>query len=161
MIPQMIVTDREVIAHLTAMPQRVHDALVHKVDALRLQLETLIKQKLSGTVLAVKSGALRNSIFSGVEDDPTSVTGFAKQSGDVKYGAIQEFGGKTSPHDIVPVKAQALAFVMGGKQVFAKIVHHPGSVIPEHSYMRSSLADMAPQIEMGLKEAVLEGLGAK
>ena len=33
----------------------------------------------------------------------------------------------TGPHDIFPVNKQSLAFKVGGKTVFAKKVHHPGS----------------------------------
>lgn len=144
-------------ARLGAMPEKVHGALVRKVTALRLQLEAKIKGKLSGEVLNVRTGALRRSIFSETLDESTSVFGRAASSGDVKYAGIHEFGGKTPAHDIVPVKAQALAFMMGGKQVFAKTVHHPGSVMPERSFMRSSLGDMADEIVTGLKAAVGEG----
>ena len=70
------------------------------------------------------------------------------------YADIQEYGGRTSPHDIVPVKAQALRFMMEGKTVFAKIVHHPGSLIPERSYLRSALSDMQNQIVSELEQAV-------
>jgi hypothetical protein len=66
-------------------------------------------------------------------------------------------GGHTAAHDIVPTKAEALAFMMGGQQVFAKIVHHPGSRIPERSFMRSGLFDMADEIVAGIRAAALEG----
>ncbi len=33
----------------------------------------------------------------------------------------------TRPHIIRPVRAQALRFTVGGRVVFAKIVHHPGT----------------------------------
>ena len=42
--------------------------------------------------------------------------------------------------------------------VFARIVHHPGSHIPERSYLRSSLAEMADQIETEMKAAVIDAL---
>ena len=45
--------------------------------------------------------------------------------GDVKYAAIQEYGGKTSAHEILPVKGQALAFLIGGAQLFARRVSIP------------------------------------
>jgi phage gpG-like protein len=77
----------------------------------------------------------------------------------VPYAAIQEFGGKTAAHDIVAVKAKALAFSTGGDQVFARSVHHPGSTIPARSYLGGSLAEMHDEIESGFKEAILEALG--
>lgn len=152
------VDETKIQARLTAMPAKVYGALVRKVTTLRLMLEAKIKGKLSDDVLHVRSGNLRRSIFSETLEQATSVVGRAASSGDVKYAAIQEFGGSTPAHDIVPVKAQALAFMMGGKQVFASIVHHPGSNIPARSYMRSSLGEMADQIVAGLKEAAGEGV---
>jgi len=58
-------------------------------------------------------------------------------SGDVKYAAIHEFGGTIPPHQIVPDKAKALAFLVGGKQAFAARVQLPAATMPERSYMRA------------------------
>jgi phage gpG-like protein len=150
--------EKELIGRLDGLPKRVHDALVRKVTALSLMLEAKVKGKLSDDVLHVRTGALRRSIFSTVKDQGSAVYGEVASSGDLKYAAIQEFGGKTAAHDIIPTKAQALAFMMEGKQIYAKIVHHPGSVIPERSYLRSSLKDMRAEIIAGLNQAVAEGL---
>ena len=79
----------------------------------------------------------------------------------MKYAAIQEFGGRTAAHDIVPDKARALAFVVAGRRVFARIVHHPGSTLPARSYLRSSLADMAGEIAASLKATAIEALAAE
>ena len=49
----------------------------------------------------------------------------------------------------------------GGEEVFARVVHHPGSRIPERSYLRSSLAEMAGQIETEMKAAALEAIQAQ
>lgn len=159
MLNVTLVGDRELVARIGAMPAKVHAALLKKVNALALKLEAKIKnEKLSGQVLNVRSGALRRSIFSQVTDTETAVTGKVASSGDVKYAAVHEFGGKIPPHDIFPVKAAALAFMMNGKQVFFKHVHHPGATMPEQSFMRSSLAEMKDEIVSGLKQAVVEGL---
>jgi hypothetical protein len=37
------------------------------------------------------------------------------------------------------------SFNLGGRLIFAKRVQHPGSKIPERSFLRSALADFAPQ----------------
>ena len=55
-------------------------------------------------------------------------------SGDLKYAAIHEYGGTIPPHQIVPDKARALAFAIGGKQVFAARVNLPAVTMPERSY---------------------------
>jgi hypothetical protein len=56
----------------------------------------------------------------------------------------------------VPIKAKALAFALGGKQVFAARVNLPAVTLPERSYLRSSLAETAEEIEEEFGAAVLE-----
>ena len=58
----------------------------------------------------------------------------------------------------MPDKAKALAFLVGGKQAFAMRVNLPAIAMPERSYLRSSLAEMADEIRAGLSEAVVESL---
>ena len=106
---------------------------------------------------AFGSGRLGHSIQQKVDSSPTSVTGTVYSAGDVKYAAIHEFGGKTAAHEIVAKNGQALAFMMGGKQVFFKKVNHPGSTMPERSFLRSSLGEMKDEIIGGIREAVAEG----
>lgn len=140
--------------------EAVQAALVERADELRAALEDRIKQKLSGEVLAVRSGALLDSIDTDLEDDGSGITVTAESTG-VPYAAILEYGGKTAAHDIVAMKAKALAFITGGTQRFAKLVHHPGSTIKAYSYMGGSLDELEDEITSGLKEAVLEALGAE
>ena len=119
----------------------VRAVVVQRCTAFALEWEALAKKKLSGDVLNVRTGALRSSVSHEIADDGDTVTVKVFSSG-VPYAAIHEYGGVTKPHDIVPTKAKALHFVMGGKDVFAKVVHHPGSRMPERSYIRSSLTDL-------------------
>jgi phage gpG-like protein len=148
-------------AQLANLPTTVQAALQAKAAALAVALTAhVVDDKLSGQVLAVKSGLLRASIASQVEVDGDVVRARVFVGPGVKYAAIQEFGGRTAAHDIVPDKARALSFVAGGARIFARIVHHPGSTLPERSYLRSSLADMAGEIADGLKAAALEAAAA-
>lgn len=140
--------------------EAVQVALISEAQTLRTALEARIRAKLSGDILHVRSGALLNSITAESEDDGSCVTVTAGSVG-VPYAAILEKGGKTAAHEIVATKAKALAFAVGGAQVFAKSVHHPGSVIKAYGYHASALEESADDIEMGLKEAVLRSLGAR
>jgi len=163
MIVNIVVNgDTEVIAKFKSMPSAVHAALLQKVYALSLKLEAHVKKnKLSGQVLSRKSGRLIRSIGSRVLDTGASIFGIVFQSGDVPYGAIHEFGGKTGAHLIVPKKAAVLAFLgKAGGTVFARKVNHPGSQFPSRSYMRSSLRDMSTEISLGMKEAIVKGAQA-
>jgi phage gpG-like protein len=143
---------------LAAMPDRVRQALSSKANALAVALEAKIQQKLSGGVLNMRSGALARSIIATVDESSADVAVRIGSSGDVKYAAIQEFGGTIPPHEIVPDKAKALAFFVGGKQVFAARVNLPAVTMPERSYLRASLAEMAGEITDGLSEAVVDAM---
>jgi len=69
-------------------------------------------------VCPVDNGFLRNSIHYKVEGD----TIWIKMA---DYALYVEFG--TPPHIIKPKTAKALHWKAGGKDVFASIVHHPGT----------------------------------
>lgn len=143
-------------AAFAELPARLREALVQKATALAAELEAKVQQKLAGEVLNVRSGALARSIVTTIDEDAAGVSVGIASNGDVKYAAIHEFGGVIPPHEIAPDKAKALAFVLGGKQVFATRVNLPAVTMPERSYLRSSLAEMADQIREGLSEAVGE-----
>jgi phage gpG-like protein len=106
-------------------------------------------------VLKARSGELRSSIRGDIVDDGAVISATVGSYG-VDYARIQEYGGKTPAHEIVATKAQALAFIVDGRQIFAKSVRHPGSLIPERSYLRSALSDMEDEITIGLGEAIVE-----
>jgi phage gpG-like protein len=155
-----LIGEKEVFAKLDTMPEMVRRILSAKLMELGERLKTHIQMdKLSGQVLNVVTGALRRSITRGpVEEIGDALMVSVFSAGDVKYAGIHEFGGQTQPHDIYPKNAQALAFMMGGQQIFAKVVHHPGSKMPERSFMRSSLDDMAATIIDELHASIQEGL---
>jgi phage gpG-like protein len=114
------------------------------------------EEKLSGGVLQIRTGALKASISSDISIDGNQVNATVGSFGDVKYAAIQEYGGRTSAHEILPDKAQALAFVIGGVQRFARRVQHPGSTIPASGYLQSSLDEAHDEIVEELSNAVQE-----
>ena len=153
-----LVGQRELSLRLTSMPAAVRTALVKKTTSLALQLEALVKSKLGGIVLNVVTGALRRSISHKVSAEATRVGATVFSGGDVKYAGIHEFGGTIHVPEIVPVKAKALHFVIGAKDVFATRVRAHDVVMPERSFLRSSLEDMHEDIIEGLREAVNEGL---
>lgn len=141
---------------LATMPERVRQALAGKAALLAATLQAKIQQQLSGGVLNARSGALARSIVAIVDASGADIAVcITAGSGDIKYAAIQEFGGTIPPHEIVPNKAKALAFAVGGKEVLAKRVNLPAVTMPERSYLRSSLAEMAGQIAEGLGEAMV------
>lgn len=154
-----ITGDKELIAKFDRVQSAVARALQVKITRLTLLLENRVKtQKLSGQVLNRVTGRLMASIGRDVVVKPNTVYGRVFSSGDVKYAAIHEFGGQTAPHLILPKKASVLSFTAGGKTVFARKVNHPGSKMPERSFLRSSLRDMSEQISREMKESVIQAI---
>jgi phage gpG-like protein len=145
-------------AALAVLPERVAAALAAKAGELAAALQAKIQQKLSGEALRMRSGALAGSIGVTIEQSSAGVSVRLFTSPDVKYAAIHEFGGTIPPHQIVPDKAKALAFLLGGKQVFAARVNLPAIAMPERSFMRTSLAEMAEDIRHEFGSAVSEAM---
>jgi len=144
----------ETSARLEAYPAALQAALGAKTAELAAALADLVKnEKLAGAVLNARSGALSDSISASVSADADGAAASVGSEGDVKYAAIQEYGGKTSAHEIVPTKGGVLAFLVDGAQHFARKIEHPGSVIPERSYLRSALEDMKDEILATLTDA--------
>jgi phage gpG-like protein len=138
---------QETNSRLDRYPAALQAALAVKASQLAAALVNLVKNnKLSGSVLNTRTGALRDSIAANVTVDADGALTSVGSEGDVKYAAIQEYGGKTSAHEILPAKAGMLAFIVGDTRHFARRVEHPGSVIPERSYLRSALEDMKEEI---------------
>ncbi len=138
-------------ARFDAFAGALGDALAAKAETLALALAESVKlDKLSGQVLAVRSGALRDSIAAEVAADGDAIVATVGSVGELKYAAIQEYGGKTGAHEILPIKAKALAFIAGGAMRFATRVEHPGSTIPARSYLRATLDEESDAIVAAL-----------
>jgi phage gpG-like protein len=135
----------------------LEQALEDRVADLTRQLEAKVRENLSGGLLEQQSGRLLASIVSSVSDDTGNLEGTVESQG-VPYAAIQEYGGKTAAHEIIAVRRKALVFAGTGGQRFAKLVHHPGSVIPAHGYLGDALADRQDAIAADLKASVLAAL---
>jgi phage gpG-like protein len=135
---------------------------------MRAQLETKAREQaatlvarirdenLSGQVLATRSGALKASISAEVLNNGDTLTATIGSMGDVKYAAIQEYGGRTSAHEILPDKAHALAFLAGGALCFARRVNHPGSTLPARAYLLTSLEEASDEIVAAFSAAVTQ-----
>jgi phage gpG-like protein len=142
---------------LDAYPTAVASELAAKAQELAGALADKVKyEKLAGQALQSRSGALAASIAAEVSGDGEDVAATVGSFGDIKYAAIQEYGGKTGAHEILPSKASVLAFVADGAMHFARRVEHPGSLIPERSYLRSSLDEMSAEIVAALAAAASE-----
>ena len=147
-------------ARLSAYAAALAEALAAKAAELAEALaERVRNDKLAGGALNMRTGALAASIAADVAVESEAISATVGSFGDVKYAAIQEMGGKTSAHEILPAKAKALAFMVGGKLVFARKVEHPGSAIPARSYLGSALDEMSDEIAVSLAAAAFAAWG--
>lgn len=158
-----IIGDQQLIANFVAMPQQLQASLTRRVRKLALLLQRHLQvDYLSGPTgehtLSVQKGALRRSAFNTVVSTSAEVTGTVGYGADVPYAAAHEYGATINIPEIVPTTAQALHFVINGKDVFAKRVRAHTVILPERAPLRTAFADMKEQIEDELSAATEEGL---
>lgn len=139
--------------HFQALPEDIRKRLRVVMVRDGQQLLGIARDNLSGKVLNARSGDLRNSLKALMHENPATI--YVEVTADTPYAAIHEYGGHTRPHVIEAVNAHALHFMLpaAGGWVFAKRVNHPGSKIPERSYLRSALAQMKDQIVSDIQDA--------
>lgn len=153
------VDTRQIMARLSYMPDKLRAAFLKKTYALAEKLKSKVQQNLTNKLLNIRTGKLVRSIFQQVTNSTNEVSGRVYSSG-LAYARIQEFGGQTKAHIIEAKNGKALAFNMGGKQVFFARVNHPGSTIKGVHYMGQAFDVMKPEIKAGYEEAAKEGTHA-
>jgi phage gpG-like protein len=143
---------------LAALPQSLAARLGQEVERLGGVLRDRVERNLSGALLQPRSGRLAASIAVDVARDGLAAN--ATVSSDAPYAAIHEYGGTIPAREILPQSARALAFPWRGQQRFFKRVSLPTVQMPERSFMRSALAETAPEIRAALEAAALEAMQA-
>ena len=139
------------VARLAGVPAALEAQLGLAFAGIAQALYARVIDNLSGAVVKRASGRLQAAITQGADDSSATV---GLDSDAAPYGAALEFGASI-PAQLIAIKnAKALAFVVGGSQVFAKHVMHPAFVLPPHSFLRAALADLAPDILAMLDGAV-------
>lgn len=142
---------KEAEAHLKA-------GMTKSVTRLCLLLQTKVKQKLSGQVLNVRTGRLRRSINLQMAGQGTlQVAGTVGTN--VEYAPPHEFGftGKVSVKE--SLRTQVMAFGRAIAPVSVTVRAHTRQVtLPERSFLRSSLQDMAPEIDRAFQQTIKEAL---
>ena len=101
-------------------------------DALRAIARLFVTTKGHGPLpdeTPVRTGALKRSsisqIVNGVAMQKVEIRQGARTSGGSFYGHFVREG--TEPHEIRPVRAKALRFMIGNQVIFAMKVDHPGT----------------------------------
>jgi hypothetical protein len=116
-----------------------------------------VLDNLAGDAVNAGDGSLREAITP--SSDARSARVYVSTA-DAPYAGALEFGASIPAQLIAAKNGQALAFTVGGRQVFAQQVMHPAFVLPPHSFLRSALADLAPDALATLDDAVAEAMTA-
>jgi phage gpG-like protein len=132
--------------------ERVIEALRIRMAQEMLNLKAYVDdEKLSGQVLNQRSGNLKNSGFTEVQDDGNQITGFVGYGMTVPYARIHELGGQIN---VPAVDGKLMVFERAGAMVFAT-KHRAFTVeMPARPYLQPSLEEKLPDIREGLLEAI-------
>lgn len=148
-IEASVVGSAQVAAKLRAFPDRVAERLATVMRRLGIQLQKNVKRdKLSGTVLKNRTGNLRRSIAERLERTDDAVTArvgiFAGPT--IHYGRAHEFGFAG------PVTVRAHLRAIKGKAHLVR-AHTRNVTLPERSFLRSALREMAPAVLKAIEGA--------
>ncbi len=159
MIKGWVIGDKEVVARLEAMPERLHTGVLRAVTTLCLKLQRMVKGKLSDDVLHVRTGTLRRGITQREDDSKESISGIVGTN--VAYAARHEYGftGTESVKEHLRTITKAFGKeIKSGAVTFSVRAHNRRVNYPPHSFLRSALTEMEPQIKASLEKAVGEAM---
>ena len=160
MIKAEIIGADKVLANMAGIFPRVRAAAKQSITRSLLELVAEVKsQKLSGQVLRNRTGRLRRSIhMTGVTDSGNEISGVVGTN--VEYAAAHEYGFTGT----VTVKAHMRKIT----QAWGKSLKNPRQVsvsshgrqvnLPEKSFLRSALKEMAPGFIARLQTDINEAL---
>ena len=158
MISAGLVGDRAALDRLRALPGAVNAGLARAIAKLGIALQSNVQQnKLSGQVLNVRSGALKSSIDVAVEHSGAGI--IATVFTNLDYAAAQEYGFSGTVNVRASLRLIKEAF---GRPIAAKAIgvgaHSRRMDLPARSFLRSALADMAPDISAGVDDVLREAI---
>ena len=128
----------------------LEDGLLAKVDEINNAMAENLRWAYSGGVVQRRTGAAADSVkVLPAERDAEYIVGSVQAGGDsAPEIEFLEYG--TKPHVIYPTEeGGVLAFMMGGKQVFAAYVFHPGT---KAYRIFEALEETAPEFEQELQD---------
>jgi phage gpG-like protein len=153
-----VIGSSQVVERIKSITPNVRTALQEKVQRLTIKLQIkVVRDKLQGQVLNVRTGRLQRSISQAVTSTETSVTGVVSTA--VKYAAAHEYGfsGTVNVKEHLRTIKEAFGKSLKEPVTFTVHAHTMKMNLPERSFLRSALADMDSEIFHGIEDAVAEG----
>jgi hypothetical protein len=136
------------------LPARLRGKLLSTVQVLDAELVSLARAKASNDLVDIHSGKYLASIKGDTRNTENRISGIAYS--DAPQASILEYGGTIPFHEILPNVATALAFNMGGGQVFAAGVAMPDVTIKKRGVLHSALYQLHGKIVSDMGAAVNE-----
>ena len=137
-----------ILTTLAKAPGLMEKVLVAKMRDCMIQLQRHVqKDKLTGQVLHVRTGVLRNSIHPNVESDGKTVVGTVRTN--VKYGVFWEFGG------LIPQHNRLITKVFGNTLKFPVWGTWKARQLAPRSFIGSGMADLLPGFQKKLGVEVI------
>jgi hypothetical protein len=157
-ITAYLVGDVQLLERLRALPDAINSGLLRGITQLGIELQRHVQQdKLSGQVLMSHTGSLRSSIGLQVDHSGGAVT--ASVFTDSRYAGAQEYGFTGSISVRASLRRIRDAF---GRPIAEKTIsvraYDRRIYLPERSFLRSALADMAPVIRDEVGAALAEAI---
>lgn len=140
----------QLMARLTGVEGKLDAEMLRITTRLSIEVQSAVKDKLTGPVLHVRTGTLRRSINRKVEQIAGSTS--ATIGTNVVYAGVHEFG-FDGP---VEVRAHTRQMPTGG---VANVRAHARQMhVKESSYLRSTLREFQPRIVRELREGAIKAL---
>jgi hypothetical protein len=141
---------------LAGLAPKADAALRDAAADLAQRLRDRVDGNLSGGVLNARSGALRASLAVGLSQ--AGGIGATITAG-TPYAAFQEYGFSGTETVRAHLRRQSRAFGRAIRPVDVQVRTYSRQVsYPAHSYLRSALAELAPEINAGIDAAMAEAL---
>ena len=158
MITAYLIGDEQAVERLRALPEAVNSRLLRLITQLGIELQLAVQQeKLSGQVLRSRSGSLKSSIGVKVDQSGGAIT--ASVFSESQYAGAQEYGfaGTVSVRASLRRMTEAFGRPIAEKTISVRAYDRRMN-LPERSFLRSALEDIAPvirdEVEAALSEAV-------
>jgi hypothetical protein len=153
-ITAYLVGDMQLLERLRGLPDAINSGLLRGITQLGIELQRHVQEdKLSGQVLRSRTGSLRSSISLQVDQNGGAVT--ASVFTDSRYAGVQEYGfaGTVSVRASLRRIREAFGRPIGERRISVR-AHDRRMNLPERSFLRSALEDMAPAIREEVEAAL-------
>lgn len=158
MITGVLIGRENLSPFLRGIPGNIEAELKTEVEALTLKLLRKVKaEKLSGQALKNRTGTLRASINYRIESTGRQIYGVVGTN--KEYAAVHEYGfsGSVNVRDFLRLQTTAFGKrLLSPKKVNVR-AHTRNMMMPERSFLRSSLREMTPEIRERLAAAIKRG----